>query len=993
MNYDDFKNKMNGLDESKRKQVADLMWQSSMDETYKNYWNQYQTEMNNQQPKQNQASNSFSSPETTYQNQQQNQPTYQQQQPVQQQQQQPTYDPNEKLDTNMFGATDGKVRVQEGTAKYTGQADYTLDSDARMQEITNNLNAYRQNNPEYFKDRNTYNQMFHYNERNDAQKALLDSYRKKKESVDTAQRYTTGDSIISGMNDAEITNDQLNYIKEYSPEAYRERQQKQQDEVNLRIANLATPADPTANADLFNSLSKKLNLDPGESYKIYDNWESMCERLGVFRDSEKLQSYQNQLNQNHQKMESIMSRYANSAGWTVSDALAAARMQKALAPYQQVEANLQNSYQILLNGRNSNLALANQSVQVMQAQAQEDQRIFNQRLQGLGFAMQTASYRTPEQQAQLQLTTQAISNEMNLLQQSKQQDLNLYNQYAGAKLQNQLQNELTDLSVSDPKQLRANLNNALTSYYEQYGDIIQRSQAQVVDDIINYANEKGISVAQAMTENFIKPLQWKAEYKQKVATQYWMLSKQSVATINGKSVIMTTNPNGSISYQYLEDPSETVTTAKPYDLVDSSHLSLETWTWTYTLGNFLEEKESTDWYKAWQCAKYVNDYLEKIGLGRYFWNEDIKTREWRINLDANTPKVWTVAIFDYGHITASTWKNHGHVGIVTKVYEDGSFDVKDSNYNSDWVVHTRHILAWSPSCKGFFDPSQPPRANSNWSDLESSFEWNGNVYNYNDYSWWNELTDDEKITVQNLLTYQTDPSSLPKSWADNWKSNQRVRAAAAAIGRSHGYNERKFAEIKKVEDTWNKANLPWWPSSANSTAMSILKAVSDSFKDLENYDINAVNSWINAFKKETSDPTVWAMYTDMRVAASEIAKALKGGASPTTEEIKDISNLLDGNMWTEQAKAVFRHFAKNLYEKNESEAKAFGEVTWYKPKPIYTDEAAEWLNNSMWVDLSKYYNYQSPVTTWPDDILTKYFDGLGANSNNFENSINFILNG
>jgi hypothetical protein len=47
----------------------------------------------------------------------------------------------------------------------------------------------------------------------------------------------------------------------------------------------------------------------------------------------------------------------------------------------------------------------------------------------------------------------------------------------------------------------------------------------------------------------------------------------------------------------------------------------------------------------------------------------------------------------------------------------------------------------------------------------------------------------------------------------------------------------------------------------------------------------------------------------------------------------------------------------------------------------------------MWIDLSHYYNYQSPVTTWPDDILTKYFDGLGANSNNFENSINFILNG
>ena len=64
------------------------------------------------------------------------------------------------------------------------------------------------------------------------------------------------------MNNAEITTDQLNYIKEMSPEAYREWQQKQLDDINLRIANMATPADPTTNAELFNSLLEKLNLDP-----------------------------------------------------------------------------------------------------------------------------------------------------------------------------------------------------------------------------------------------------------------------------------------------------------------------------------------------------------------------------------------------------------------------------------------------------------------------------------------------------------------------------------------------------------------------------------------------------------------------------------------------------------------------------------------------------------------------------------------------------------
>jgi lambda repressor-like predicted transcriptional regulator len=207
-------------------------------------------------------------------------------------------------------------------------------------------------------------------------------------------------------------------------------------------------------------------------------------------------------------------------------------MNKALAPYQQREVDLQNSYTTLLNGRNSNLAVANQSAQALAMQAQEDQRIWNQRLQGLGFAMTTAQYRSPEQQAQLKLQTASIQNDMNLLQTSMQNDLNRYNAYATAKMKNQLQQELTDLSVEDEAQLKANLNNALSDYYKNYGDIIQRSQAQTVDDIIAYAKKNGISVAQAMTENFIKPLQNKAEYKQKIASDYGMIAKQSITSIN-----------------------------------------------------------------------------------------------------------------------------------------------------------------------------------------------------------------------------------------------------------------------------------------------------------------------------------------------------------------------------------------------------------------------------------------------------------------------------
>jgi hypothetical protein len=58
-------------------------------------------------------------------------------------------------------------------------------------------------------------------------------------------------------------------------------------------------------------------------------------------------------------------------------------------------------------------------------------------------------------------------NEMELLQQSRLNDLDRYNQYAVTKLQNQLNSELTDLTVEDETQLRANLNNVLDGYYNQ----------------------------------------------------------------------------------------------------------------------------------------------------------------------------------------------------------------------------------------------------------------------------------------------------------------------------------------------------------------------------------------------------------------------------------------------------------------------------------------------------------------------------------------------
>ena len=605
---------------------------------------------------------------------------------------------NQDLDTSKFWATNWQVTVKEWTAAQTWMPDYQNSSDARMKEITNNLNAYRQNNPEFFKDRSTFNQMFHYGERDDQQKALLDTYWKKKEDMDKANTFLTGDSIYSWMNDADITPDQLNYIKEYNNDAYREWQQKQLDDINLRIANLATPSDPTDNAELFNTLLQKLNLEPWDPYQIYDNWYNMCEKLWVFKDSEKLANYQSELDANHKKMESIMSRYSSNTWWTTSDALAAARMQKALAPYQQMEVDLQNSYTTLLNGRNSNLAVANQSASVLALQAQEDQRVFNERLQGLGFAMSTASYRSPEQQAQLQLQTAQIQNDMSLLYQAQANDLNLYNQYATTKLQNQLQNELTDLSVTDENQLRANLNNVLSGYYNQWGAIIERPQSQVVDDVIAYARKNNVSVAEALRQNFIKPLQNKKEYKSVVAEEFGLnkYQQQYSYTIDENwNVVIKASWYGEIpdsAFKTRESRQEAYA-----DVYDNSI------TWEDYIQNLAGSIKDGSY--GGQCGAFCNDVLIGWDNSKVFWNTleqkikacNVKKEEW--------PQVWYAVVFDLW-FTSSDWENHGHVGFISAVNGDWSIDVIESNWKSDELIHVKRYskAAVDKMVMGYYRP-------------------------------------------------------------------------------------------------------------------------------------------------------------------------------------------------------------------------------------------------------------------------------------------------
>jgi hypothetical protein len=453
---------------------------------------------------------------------------------------------------------------------------------------------------------------------------------------------------------------------------------------------------------------------------------------------------------------------------------------------------------------------------------------------------------------------------------------------------------------------------------------------------LNYAKQKGVSVAQALTENFIKPLQWKAEYKQQVANSYGMLSKQSIATINWKQVVLTTNPNGSISYNYISDPSENQWYTKPYDLVDSSHLSLDTWTWTYTLGDFLNEWEAKDNYKAGQCGKFVNDYLQKIGLWRYYDN-DINTKLNSVNGDI--PIVWSVAVFDYNQ-KSSDWVNYGHVGIVTKVYEDGSFDVKDSNYYSDWVVHTRHILAWSSSCKGFFDPSQPPTAKSGDNSLST-------VDNEKKLNWLEEAKRGQMTNTDISKIWEL---AAEQWWGEEWRE-------ALKQGRNTTLTD---SQIKLADKT-----------DSSFSANPIVKEFEAAINQIEQLQ-TALNdaSWVGDMSAiftfmKTLDPSSVVRESEFDSAAAT-AWVLNADSIWQSLE-KNINGEFLTNKQREDFKKIAKEFIKvkanNYNTKYNDLLKRYDQFG--IPHDFAPTNMADVIMDVLDTEIS-----------WPTDDRTKYFDGL-----------------
>ena len=761
--YESFKKAYSqGTDEQKKSRERRL----GDNENFRNFKAQWEQEQNpqaqlsNPVPVQNQFQNQTFDSGSTYNNQAQNNQFSQSND-----QRQPSYDPNEVLDQSRFTDPNAQVRVQEGNARQTGQPDYQMESEARDNEIINNLNSYKVSNPEFFRDRETFNRSFNYGVRNARQQAVLDSFWIRKQDSDKISNYTTADSISEGIKNADLTKNQLNLLREQYPDLYKQWQDKEREITNLRIVNKTVPTDPTDTAHLFNNLVEKLNLQSGQPHNFVKRWEDALEKYAITRDSERLMKMQDQIYNTYDQIGSLESKIRAQSSWA-SESLIQARIQKATSSMYGHAQALQQGYSTILQGRSQNIALASQDLQALAQQANEDQRIFNQKLSGLGFAMQTASFETPEQK-----------RARDFAYREKTQNVQIDLKRKEKEMEAEVSSSMYDLSVTDPKKLRSNLFNTLSSYYKQYGNIIQRSQSGVVDDIINYAKQHKVSIAEAMSENFIKPLQNKPQYKSLINKQ---TGYDSTSWQQKWKIIQGEDWRVKIQMEWTGKIPENF----------SRQQRVQSYSKWLSQANTLEDVGSIvsnfqDGAKWGQCGAFANDIAKAIGSNLHFGGKlSEKTNPtWRYT-KSDTPQVGSFAIFN-----SKNYPANGHVGVVTKVNADGSFVMKSSNRGWDERIYTSNHAQWSALT--FIVPNVE-RSNSSTYDPELE------EY-YKKIQSWKAITKEDWKTIESKTTR-------------NWFLNQLRNYKQAKDQEIIPFAKELIGQLNELKnmDTWDFKNIWMW---------------------------------------------------------------------------------------------------------------------------------------------------------------------------------------
>ena len=412
------------------------------------------------------------------------------------------------------------------------------------------------------------------------------------------------------------------------------------------------------------------------------------------------------------------------------------------------------------------------------------------------------------------------------------------------------------------------LDSVLSDYYDKYWSIIQRSKSQVINDVMAYAKKNGVSLSQALEDNFLKFLRQKPEFATLSSwrtitdgwTDKWSVEKIKDADWNEYSVMVNqaTWEIRDMSWNSFSWSSTVWSTAKTgywkeYTVVSSEQLV----NW---LSDFLEGYEI--WDKWWQCWTFVNKWLQEIWVGKVYDNsKESKLNSKNEEADATAQTGW-VAIWNPDKLTWDGNK-YGHVGWVIKDNWDWTVTVLDSNWTKNPKTWKYDETVWmhtvnKSSLYGYFNPSKWTTTSENW-DLYYAkvLSWIPTQLRNTDVEkqWYIDIAKEQK--EKGLTPFEAAMSIIWFDITNKSQEAQDVKNKVLSVVRAQ-WEDTMFnsAVLSSIAEDINSSNYEW---ALRTLENQLWKYMSEKLKT------NFSRDWLTSAMQAISDfdqwNTNWAAWT------------------------------------------------------------------------------------------------------------------------------------
>ena len=686
--------------------------------------------------------------------------------------------------------------------------DYQSNEEWRTQEVIQNLDWYKRNNPSLFSSWENYKSFFIDGKgRSPEQEQLVAQYYRDYQKYKPYDNMS-GSDIWVWLANWTIPSDYLDYLKNNDPVKYGEALEAMKGE-QTKIWNQASYESMLQSEWIWSSWAwTTANKD--WDIKDYYAWS------GIFKDE--------------------------NSDW-VDDRLYVApseeekqnvdRINQLLAQKQRIQDEIDANYEELVK----QYPWASSST--LRAMANDQSANLNKELKELTYQL-----------TQLQGNVEYMQNERNTQMEAwyksiwvLQKDLWMYYDYSAQWISELAQNKYAATNVSFEQadnwtytQKQMALESVLSPIYEQYGSIIQRPQAQVINDIINYAQEKGIGLEQAFNENFMNQLKSKPAY-QNIQNQ--------LASTEPKLQKLWEDSNWRAIMWYWNPDTKSFTQVNVWGWT-SDLWGVIWWTSTNIVSNFESLLESR-WYvmwdknkaiRSWWCGTVVNEYLKEL------W-ESINLKEANDIAKYATEKnatEWSIVYFNWSQSWATEeTKKRGHVAIVKSdnwdtitVLESNVWTwLREATYKKSDVTWYYTPAALKQNSVTVSKVEWVSNARAEWIVAQNnkyarSSSWNSNWYNEDLISEYKKYLENPSYEWHTDLEYKLQwywmsfadfAAQAQNYWATTWKENWLAQASTALSSATKLY-QMLYIWVDSAQSWLIDFIAQWLPKSSVADARS-----------------------------------------------------------------------------------------------------------------------------------------------------------------------------